>query len=216
MNLNDLKALNPNYSIYDITDAQFKTYGRIVEADLKEAIDYVNSKDIQSGYIASDPSLENISSIQSLGYDVFGNLDFIAGIVSGNNHVLNGIEYHQCSEVIVAVSDYVLVVGHRWDMENETYDSQKCECFYVPQGTIVECYSTTLHYTPICLSDDGFKTICLLLKGTGDNLPRPQVGILKKKNKWFIAHPENIEKVKLGDVPGLKGNMIKIKYKEGI
>ena len=101
-------------------------------------------------------------------------------------------------------------------MENETYDSQKCECFYVPQGTIVECYSTTLHYTPICLSDDGFKTICLLLKGTGDNLPRPQVGILKKKNKWFIAHPENIEKVKLRDVPGLKGNMIKIKYKEGI
>lgn len=32
-------------------------------------------------------------------------------------------------------------------------------------------------------------------------------GILKKWNKWFLAHPENLEKVRAGNVPGLLGPM---------
>ncbi len=30
---------------------------------------------------------------------------------------------------------------------------KKCELFYVPQGTVVELYATTLHYTPITVID---------------------------------------------------------------
>lgn len=93
-------------------------------------------------------------------------------------------------------------------VEND-YDIEKCELFYVPQGTVVELYATTLHYTPITVIDS-FKTICLLLKGTGDAGQRR--GILKKKNKWFIAHKDNVEKVQAGDYPGLKGKMIQIKH----
>jgi hypothetical protein len=93
-------------------------------------------------------------------------------------------------------------------VEND-YDIEKCELFYVPQGTVVELYATTLHYTPITVIDS-FKTICLLLRGTGDACSRQ--GILKKKNKWFIAHKDNIEKVQAGDYPGLKGKMIKISH----
>ncbi|MEG0277182.1 MAG: DUF4867 family protein, partial [Coprobacillus sp.] len=104
-------------------------------------------------------------------------------------------------------------VGHIWDMKNNTYDSSLCECFYVPKGTIVECYSTTLHYTPCCVSQDGFITVCLLSRGTGDLLEDGPIGILKKKNKWFIAHSENKEKIKSGDYPGLLGKIIKIEIK---
>ena len=74
---------------------------------------------------------------------------------------------------------------------------------FMYHGTVVELYATTLHYTPITVIDS-FKTICLLLKGTGDACQRR--GILKKKNKWFIAHKDNVEKVQAGDYPGLKKN----------
>ena len=77
------------------------------------------------------------------------------------------------------------------------YDINQCELFYVPKGTTIELYATTLHYTPITVKNR-FKTICLLLKGTGESCER--IGILKKCNKWFIAHRENIEKVSQHDL----------------
>ena len=115
----------------------------------------------------------------------------------------------ECSETIIAVTDYILALGKRQDMEENDYDIEKCELFYVPKGTVVELYATTLHYTPITVKDS-FETICLLLRGTGDSCQRR--GILKKKNKWFIAHKDNVEKVQAGDYPGLKGKMIHIKH----
>ena len=36
-------------------------------------------------------------------------------------------------------------------------------------------------------------------------------GILEKRNKWFVAHPENTAKVAAGDYPGLLGAMREIK-----
>lgn len=135
----------------------------------------------------------------------------MASVVSGHNDVLNGIEYHQGSETIIAATDYVLVVGHLWDMKDQTYDTSLCQFFYVPKGTVVECFGTTLHYTPKCVNAAGFQIVCLLLRGTGELLTNGTEGILKKKNKWFIAYIENIEKVSVGDYPGLQEEMIKIK-----
>ena len=156
-------------------------------------------------------ALENLSSIRLLAQRVYGNVDVIVGIVFGNNCVLKGIEYHQGSETIIAVTDFVLIVGHVWDMKGQTCDTSLCESFYVPQGTIVECYGTILHYTSISVNDNGFKTICLLLKGTAEPLLERQ-GILKKKNKWFIAYKENLGKVQSGDYLGLKGEFIIIHH----
>lgn len=213
--LEDIQKLNPTLNIKSIYDEAFITYGRIREEDVKEALNYAVKSVIppKNGnlYKASIKELEELPSILNLSHKVYGYMEVMAGIVVGHNQELNGIEYHQGSETIIAVSDYILVVGHLWDMQDSTYDSSLCECFYVPQGVIVECYGTTLHYTPIEVSQDGFCTICLLLKGTGDTLEKRQ-GILKKKNKWFIAHNDNIEKIKSGDYPGLKGNIIRIKY----
>lgn len=212
MNLQELQKLNPQYEIKSIDDPSFYTYGKVREEEVEEAIQYVtaNVQPPRNGncYIASDENLERLPEIQKLSQKVYGYLDVMAGTVSGDNDVLNGIEYHQCSETIIAVSDYLLVVGHIWDMQEKAYESSLCECFYVPQGTVVEIYSTTLHYTPICV-EDKFQTICLLLRGTGETCPRE--GILKKRNKWFIAHLDNTQKIKEGDYPGLKGQMIKIK-----
>ncbi len=46
---------------------------------------------------------------------------------------------------------------------------------------------------------------------TGDALPDGPKGILKKRSRWFVAHPENTAKVAAGDYPGLLGAMREIK-----
>lgn len=51
----------------------------------------------------------------------------------------------------------------------------------------------------------------ILPRGTGDALPDGPKGILKKRNKWFVVHPENTAKVAAGDYPGLRGAMREIK-----
>lgn len=206
--LEKIRTLNPDYQIHELDDS-FKEYGRIIKQDMQEAIDYATTYQNTNAYDTSVQVLEEMPCIQDLINDIYGYLDVMAGVVTGKNEVLNGLEYHQCSETIIAVTDYILALGKRQDMEGNDYDIEKCVLFYVPKGTVVELYATTLHYTPITVKDS-FKTICLLLRGTGDSCQRR--GILKKKNKWFIAHKDNVEKVQAGDYPGLKGKMIRIKY----
>lgn len=219
MTLEELQSFNPTYHIQTIYDQNFQTFGKVIEEDVQDVLDYVsaNVRPPKNGncYLPSVQAIEQLSSIQKLSQKVYGYMDVMAGVVSGHNDVLNGIEYHQGSETIIAATDYVLVVGHLWDMKDQTYDSSLCQFFYVPKGTVVECFGTTLHYTPICVNEAGFQTICLLLRGTGDELNKRQ-GILKKKNKWFIAHAKNIEQVSAGDYPGLQGTMIKINHKKEV
>ena len=86
----------------------------------------------------------------------------------------------------------------------------KAQAFYCEAGQVVQTYETTLHYTP-CAVGDTFFTACFLPRGTGDALPDGPKGILKKRNKWFVAHPENTAKVAAGDYPGLLGAMREIK-----
>lgn len=206
--LEKIQLLKPDYQIQELNE-NFKDYGRVIKQDEQEAINFAQTYQNINAYDTSIKELEDISCIQELMKDIYGYLDVMAGVVTGKNDVLNGLEYHQCSETIIAVTDYILAIGKRQDMVGNDYDIEKCELFYVPQGTVVELYATTLHYTPITVIDS-FKTICLLLRGTGDACSRQ--GILKKKNKWFIAHKDNIEKVQAGDYPGLKGKMIKISH----
>lgn len=210
----DLRKANQQLNIKSIYDSCFITYGKVIEEDVSDVLNYVSASvqppKNENSYIPSVKAIEQLSSIQRISHQIYGYMDVMAGIVYGHNQVLNGIEYHQGSETIIAATDYVLIVGHIWDMKTNTYDSSLCECFYVQKGTIVECYSTTLHYTPCCVHQSGFITICLLPRGTGEDLKDGRLGILKKKNKWFIAHIENEEKIKSGDYPGLLGTMIKI------
>lgn len=207
------KKKNPEYKISEIHDQCFQTYGRILEADTKDVRTYAQSflsLPESSFYQPRVAEIEAFDSIKDLSHKVYGYLDVMAGIVAGHNQIQNGLEYHQCSETIIAITDYVLGVGHRYEMIDDTYQSEELELFYVPEGTCIELYATTLHYTPMAVSSRGFMTICLLLTGTGDILPHGKEGILKKKNKWFIAHQENLEKVREGDFPGLLGKMIRM------
>lgn len=83
----------------------------------------------------------------------------------GNNHKLNAVEYHRCSEVNIAATDAILILGRQQDISVEnTYDTSLMEAFRIPSGTAVELYATTLHYAPCNASDGGFLVAVVLPK----------------------------------------------------
>ncbi len=214
--LENLKDKNPEYNIRDVHDVAFGAYGIIHEYPSKEILhlldDMIQVPSSGNAYQPSVAKLEALELIQKISFDVYGGLAVEAGSCAGNNTVLNGLEYHQGSETILAVKDFVLVVGKRQDMVGNMYDGTLCECFYVPKGTVVECFATTLHYTPCKVDDEGFKTVVLLPKGTNEPLEGLPKGILMRTNKWFIAHVDNTAKIEAGNYPGLTGKMIEIRY----
>ena len=83
--------------------------------------------------------------------------------------MLNALEYHRSSEANVAATDVILLLGQQSDITDDfKYDTAQLEAFFVPAGTAVELYATTLHYTPIGTkeNDYAFKTGVILPFGT--------------------------------------------------
>lgn len=123
------------------------------------------------------------------------------------------MEYHRNSEINVAVTDLVLLIGHQQDIEpDHTYDTSKIEAFLVPAGTGIEVYATTLHYAPCHVNEGGFQCVVVLPKGTNTDLTfqtekTGEDSLMTAKNKWLIAH----EDAKIaGAFNGLKGENITI------
>jgi len=217
MTLEELKVLNPKISISNVEDVSFNVYGRILtDLDLDDLIKYTESTvsipEKGNQYVASVPEIENFAVIDDIKDIVYGQLDIEAGSCTGQNTSLTGVEYHQGSEVTIAVTDCVLIVGKLQDMHNNNYDSSKAKAFYLKKGQAIELYGTTLHYTPCKVDARGFMTIVLLIKGT--NFPVTSNNkILTKKNKYFVTHASQDEKVKDGVHPGLQGELLEIKLK---
>ena len=136
------------------------------------------------------------------------------GYCNGNNYLLNAVEYHRDSEINVAVTDMILILGKEQDITPEqTYDSSKMEAFLVPAGTVIEVYATTLHYAPCNVAESGFKAVVVLPKGTNTDLDpytkaTKEDEMLFARNKWLLSHPEaNIE----GSVAGIQGENLSVR-----
>lgn len=145
--------------------------------------------------------------------NVFGTLPTQIGYCCGHNSFLNATEWHTSSEINIAVTPLILILGHRWDIVNGIIDSSKFKAFYLPKGTVTEVYATTLHYTPCQVTDDGFGCIVALPEGTNTPLDTESKDkLLTAKNKWLLAHTENKAKIKQGAVAGITGENIFIHY----
>lgn len=100
-------------------------------------------------YVASEPKLEALAVMKELTDKTYGELPIQIGYCNGHNRKLNALEYHRSSEVDVAATELVLMLGKQQDITEEfTYDTSKVKAFRIPAGTAVELYATTLHYAP--------------------------------------------------------------------
>ena len=191
--------------IQSINDPAFLKYGKVLTGyDLDGLIAAMDSFEIPDDvvYVASSPELER--------------LPIQVGYCNGHNKKLNALEYHRCSEINVACTDMILLLGAQQDidLDNYTYDTQKVEAFLVPKGAAIEVYATTLYYAPCHVSGEGFRSVVVLSRDTNTDLDfvpqkKGEDALLFAKNKWLVAHPDSgLEEQ--GAWMGLKGDNITI------
>ena len=201
--------------IKNVNTTDFKPYGRVLKGyDFAELMKEMEKTPLPDEviYEPSDKELEKLEACQVLSKSVFGCMDIQIGYCNGHNKLLNGLEYHRSSEINVAVTDMILLLGKEQDIEDDhTYDTQKVEAFLVPKGTAIEVYATTLHYAPCGMDGAGFRCVVVLPKGTNYPCERPELAtedrLLAATNKWLIAHKDaGIE----GAFCGLKGENLSV------
>lgn len=203
--------------IRSVTDKEFLPYGRVLEGyalePLLRVMEHTPLPDGEVIYVASVEELEELTIADEFRDRGFGGLPIEIGYCNGHNHTLNALEYHRSSEINVAVTDLILLVGKQQDIEADfTYDTSRVEAFFVPAGTAVEMYATTLHYAPCMTEGKGFRCTVILPRGTNSDLANPFAGagearLLAAKNKWLLAH----EEARIaGAFSGLRGENIKV------
>ena len=202
--------------IQKVTDPAFRKYGQVLEGyDFTGLIKEMKHTPVPEDviYVPSVEELEALDIMKDLQNKGYGGLPIQIGYCNGHNKKLNAVEYHRNSEINVAVTDLVLLIGHQQDIEpDHTYDTSKIEAFLVPAGTGIEVYATTLHYAPCHVNECGFQCVVVLPKGTNTDLTfqtekTGEDSLMTAKNKWLIAH----EDAKIaGAFNGLKGENITI------
>lgn len=202
--------------IQKVTDPAFRKYGQVLEGyDFTGLIKEMKHTPVPEDviYVPSVEELEALDIMKDLQNRGYGGLPVQIGYCNGHNKKLNAVEYHRNSEINVAVTDLVLLIGHQQDIEpDHTYDTSKIEAFLVPAGTGIEVYATTLHYAPCHVNEGGFQCVVVLPKGTNTDLTfqtekTGEDSLMTAKNKWLIAH----EDAKIaGAFNGLKGENITI------
>ena len=205
--------------IKSVFTSSFAKYGKVLQGyDVKallEKLDATTDKPANAViYTPSDPALEAISGAD-FSTNAYGGMPIEIGYCNGNNTKLNCLEWHRGSEINIPSNDIVLLLAPLSSVKKGKLNTNAVEAFYVPKGTVVQVYETTLHYAPCNavkngeVSKEGFRVIIVLQKDT--NTEKPAIKeidfedkLLWARNKWLIAHPETSE-AKAGAFVGLIG-----------
>lgn len=220
--LERLNKIN-NIPVLDVKSSSFKSYGRVIEGyDFSELIKYMeqNTDIPEEGnvYYPSIKEMEEMSIFKKVQEGLYGGMDIQIGYCNGKNSTYNGFEYHKGSEINIAVSDFILVLGHVWDVNDNTYNVDDAQLFFVEKGTAIEMYQSTLHLSPCKVVDEGFRDIVILPRGTNTKLEKKcditnkEDKLLLQKNKWVIAHKDREPLIKQGAYPGVIGENKKVFY----
>ena len=210
--------------IWSVNDAEFNEYGRVVDnVDFSELVEAMKKTPVPEG-VAYEPGikeLESLSVAKEISSIVYGEMPVQIGYCNGHNCMLNALEYHRDSEINVAATDAILMLGLKREVEKDfTFDTSKVKAFFVPAGTAVEVYATTLHYAPCGVDGKGFQVSIILPKGTNLPLTTPHAkvnadgtapsedALITAVNKWLIGHKEG--GLDAGSFLGLKGKNLNI------
>lgn len=110
--------------IRKVTDPSFGVYGKVLKGYgfdrmLKE-MGHTPVPDDGVIYMASVEELEGLPVAAKLKERAYGGLPIQIGYCNGNNHKLNALEYHRSSEIDIAASDLILLLGRQQDIEGIT------------------------------------------------------------------------------------------------
>ena len=210
--------------ILSVNSPEFRKYGRVItNVDFTQLVDALKKTEVPEGvvYEPSVASLEATPVMKVLSDTTYGEMPIQIGYCNGHNKLLNALEYHRDSEINVAATDAILMLGLLADVEPDfTYDTSKVKAFLVPAGTAVEVFATTLHYAPCGVDGAGFQVAIVLPKGTNYPLKTPHAkvnadgtapsedALITAVNKWLIGHAEG--GLDEGSFLGLKGENLSL------
>ena len=208
--------------ILSVYDKAFQKYGKVIKhIDFSELVKELEKTPVPEGvvYEPSVEALEGTSAMEAFMTIYFGEMPVQIGYCNGHNSLLNAVEYHRSSEINVAATDAILLVGMQQDVEEDfTYDTAKIEAFLLPAGEAVELYATTLHYAPCGVKGAGYQVAIVLPKGTNyplskmhakaDRSVKNEDMLLAATNKWLIGHAEG--GLDDGAFIGLKGRNLNV------
>ena len=216
-----LRRKNPGLSFYSVFDDAFRQFGRVVPFVAGVLIAACEKAAVMprcgTRYEAAMPALEAPRTLEAVRHTLRGEGACQVGCCFGYNSRLNCLEYHRASEHNIAVTDIVLLLAPQQAMQGFDLPDGQIRAFFVPKGTTIEVYATSMHYCPCQTSDAGFSCIVILPRGTNLPLtqPRPETGdgrLLYAVDKWLIAHPDNKEDIEKGAYSGLTGENYEVKY----
>ena len=174
--------------IYNVTDPEFRPYGRVIEG--------CETGEILKVLREQTPIPEGTVYVPD--FDPIRSLD-------------------RCSEFNLGTEDFILLLGRQQDIEDGMLDTATVKAFRAPAGVLVEVYATSLHYAP-CHADPakGFQVLVVLSEGTNLDIDTGAYAPLQEEetfltaaNKWLLAHEESSE-AQGGARVGLKGVNIDI------
>ena len=209
--------------LLSVNDFAFHRYGRVISnVDLTELVQVLKETPVPENvvYEPSVKALEELPVMKTLERVIYGEMPIQIGYCNGHNVLLNALEYHRSSEINIAATDAILLLGALQDVEPDyTYDTANVEAFLLPAGTAVELYATTLHYAPCSVNCQGFQVAIVLPKGTNyplegehaavkDNKASNEDALITATNKWLIGHAEGC--LDEGAFLGLKGKNLNV------
>jgi hypothetical protein len=220
--LNNIIEKNPDYKFYSTDDYEFRKYGKVLkdhnfEELIRKAEQIIEMPEKGIEYSRSVADLELLPQKTIIENMLYGSFTVQIGCCKGYNSVLNALEYHKSNETIIPLTDLILILGHIDDISKNTFNIDLTELFYIPEGTAIELFSTTLHFNPVSVDEYGFKSLIILPEKTNaplDNKINPvcdEYRLLWMKNKWLLAH-ENSPEAEQGAHIGLYGEEITITY----
>lgn len=211
-----LKKCNPTLVLEDVFSPAFAEYGNVLPLDTAEIVSIAKSLTLPeegSLYTPSEPTFESLAIAKEICDRYFGALPTQVGYCCGHSNFLNAAEWHASNEVNVAVTPLVLLLGRRSDMKKGRLHASQMKAFYVPAGTALEVYATTLHFCPCEVQKTGFGCVVALPKDTNTPLDQPTDDpLLFRKNKWIVAHDQNQALIDRGVQAGIDGVNYEICY----
>ncbi|TXC82198.1 DUF4867 family protein [Metabacillus litoralis] len=211
---------NHHLNFFHVEEETFAPFGRIISGlDIKPLTDFMSEQtlipDEGNVYEPSIFAMEEFMIKKQIETELYGEMPIQIGYCNGRNSNLNGLEFHKGNELNIAVTDMVLLLGKVQDIKKNQYNAKDVQAFYIPMGTIIELYATTLHFAPCKTTDNGFKCIVVLPKETNlplDNTINQRDRLLFMKNKWLLAHPDNKRMIDRGAYPGIHGENLVVNY----
>ncbi len=219
MTLEQLRKKNPGLPLYSVTDPEFQRYGRVLPGDTAELAEALNRCAIPAEgncYEASAPVLEAVGLMKDMKRTVFGGMPIEAGFCNGRGFTLNAMEYHKCSEVNFSTTGAVLLLALPEQLHDGHLESADVVGFYLPAGVLAEIFPLVLHFAPCRISEEGFRCLVVLEKGTNEALDSVNTGaegeekLLWMRNKWLTCHPDSPQKEN-GAYVGIHGENLTVK-----